>query len=178
MGDNIDEALASMTPRELAALEGEIDKRATDLSAAYHFGLGMKIARESLETFEKTGEISPALFLAKAATDAETENSEIDTFLDQCSANDLTEIEENLDAKLSTKSAEDEFAAEYFEIGRKMASVMAKKGAAAPGFLRALSGALGGKGKGPMGFGQFAAAHPLVTTGAGLYAGKKLMERE
>lgn len=67
MGENIDEVLGAMTADELKALEAEIDKTAEESSVTYWLSLGAKLARESVKHFEKSGELTPALHLAREA---------------------------------------------------------------------------------------------------------------
>jgi hypothetical protein len=121
--DKIDQALDSMNPAELAALEVEVDKQAADAKVAFHFATGVKLAQEAVELYKETGELSPVFSLLTPAKVA-AEAGSLDAELDKCSAEQLAAIEAELDkgAELAAeKKASDEYAAKYFEMGVKMA---------------------------------------------------------
>jgi hypothetical protein len=192
--NELDATLDSMGPEELRALEAEIDKKASDTTAAYYLGLGAKAAREQYAEFQKTGKLSPALFLVKSASGKIQKDAEFSAALDKCSAEELAEIEAELDGHLLSKISE-EIAASYFEQGKKLARTihasMAKEAARGipkvPGFLGALE--MGMKGlKGPkavsgsMGHrvGTFMREKPLASAGIAMGAGvvgSKLLDR-
>jgi len=160
MGDKVDEIIDSMTPAELAALEGEIDKRASENIAAHYFERGRELAREAVAQYEKTGELPPILHILKAATEA----AEVDQMLDRCSAEDLATIEADLDSEIESKQAE-KSAAFYYNEGVKLAQAYVKKEAAPAGGLLAQ-------------FGRFAAKSPgqaMVGAALGGIAAKKLI---
>lgn len=134
----IDETLDSMTPAELAALEGELDKRAQDDFSARHYAYGQKLAHEALAEFEATGELPPILQLIKGADEAPAaEASDLDKALDACSPEELATIEKELDAASAEKSAADKEADHYYSAGVKLAKDFAKeaRGAAGAGLL-------------------------------------------
>lgn len=139
MGDKIDEVIDSMTPAELAALEGEIDKRSSEAAVNHYFERGRELAREAFAQYEKTGELPPTLHIAKSVIEA----AEINQFLDKCSAEDLVKIEADLDETLESKKAE-EVAAFYYSEGVKLAQAFVKKEAArgAMGIMDTLKGAV------------------------------------
>lgn len=144
MGNQIDEMLDSMTPDELVALEGEVDKRAVDNVALSYFERGRELAREAVEHYEKTGEVLPILHLFKEAIEPAPEPTELDQILDKCSPEDLKAIEADLDTEVEAKHAEDTTAF-YYNEGVKLAQACHKKEAArgggAMGFLDVLKGA-------------------------------------
>jgi hypothetical protein len=151
---NVDEILDSMGPRELAAMEAELDKRSSEQTVAYYFNLGQKAAREALDAAEKTGDLTPELFLVKQAKGfknlppkvqakiqankknppgpaggpghgSEKHSEEIDAVLDKCSEEQLVQIEATLDAEIGKKATEAKVA-RYFEIGKSLAKEAAK----------------------------------------------------
>lgn len=67
MGSKIDEILGSMTATELAALEGELDKRAGELAVEHYYGLGAKLAQEEIQAWKQSGELGSLLHLVKVA---------------------------------------------------------------------------------------------------------------
>ena len=146
---NVDELLDSMGPRELAAMEVELDKHASEQAAAYYFNLGKKSAREALANCEKTGDLTPELFLIKQSKGfknlppkvqakiqankknppgaaggpghgSEKMSDEIDTDLDKCSEEQLTQLEAALDTEIETKAVKEKIA-RYFKIGQNLA---------------------------------------------------------
>lgn len=122
--DKIDQALDSMNPAELAALETEVDKQAADAKVAFHFATGVKLAQEAVELYKATGELSPVFSLLTPAKEA-AEAGSLDAELDKCSTEQLAAIEAELDkaAELEAeKTASDEYAAKYFDMGVKMAN--------------------------------------------------------
>jgi hypothetical protein len=121
--NELDETLDSMSPEELRALESEIDKKASETTVAYYLGLGARAAREQYAEFKKTGTMSPALFLVKAAADKTRKDAEFSDALDKCSAEELAEIEADLDARILSKISE-EIAGSYYEQGEKLAHVL------------------------------------------------------
>lgn len=184
MSTEIDEALDSMTPQELVTFEAELDKKAAEVKEAHLFAYGRKMARESVELYQKTGELTPAL---KVAHDAATPDpvAQLDAALDKMSAEELADFERAIDAGELTKSAEqklaEEYAAEYFEIGREMARehVAAMKKDAAPRIPKVKpvvapppAPGLGSKLK------DIATQHPGATAGAALGLGYLLGDRK
>jgi hypothetical protein len=118
--NEIDQALDSLSPAELAALEQGLDKQAADTKAAFHFQSGVKMASEAFAAYKETGELSPLLALVtepKVAVDADG----VDAALDKCSAEQLAAIEAELDGKASETKIAEEYAAKYFDMGVKMA---------------------------------------------------------
>lgn len=71
MGKKIDEVLGSMTATELAALEGELDKRAGELTVEHYYGLGVKLAQDEVAAWKQSGELTPLLRLVKSAAEDE-----------------------------------------------------------------------------------------------------------
>jgi hypothetical protein len=69
MGDKISEVLDSMTAGELAALEGELDKRAGELAVGHYYNLGVEAARREFASFKGSGELTPLLHLVKSAVE-------------------------------------------------------------------------------------------------------------
>jgi hypothetical protein len=167
--NELDATLDSMSPEELRALESEIDKKASETTVAYYLGLGAKAAREQYAEFKKTGTMSPALFLVKAAADKIQKDAEFSAALDKCSAEELAEIEADLDAGILRKISE-EIADSYYEQGRKLARTVhvsiQKEGARAGGF-QALGQALK----------TFAKQKPMVA-GAALGVGGTLVAQK
>lgn len=160
MGDKVDEIIDSMTPAELAAVEGEIDKRASENIASHYFERGRELAREAVAHYEKTGELPPVLHIIKAATEA----AEVDQMLSDCSPEDLATIEADLDSEIESNEAE-KSAAFYFNEGVKLAQTYTEKRAAGAGGLLAQ-------------FGRFAAKNPgqaMVGAALGGVAAKKLI---
>jgi hypothetical protein len=182
--NELDATLDSMSPTELRALEVEIDKKASDTTVAFYLGLGAKAAREQYAEFQKTGKTSPALFLVKSASDRIQKDAKLAVALDKCSAEELAELESELDARIMSKVSA-EVAGSYYEQGRKLAQTvhasMQKEGAripVAPGFLGAVDmGLKGVKGTkaiaGSMGhrIGTFMRQKPLATAGIAMGAG-------
>jgi hypothetical protein len=191
MDNQIDEMIDSMTPAELAALEGEIDKRAEDLSVLHYFERGRLLAREAVAEYEKTGQLPPVLQLITKSADEGPAKGEVDAFLDQCSEADLAKIESDLDSQIEEKSAA-EIAAFYYKQGQEYArdihAAISKEGAGPkPGFLSMLeAGAKGlkmrGAGAKSLGYrtGSWMREHPIGTAALGVGAGvvgHKLLSR-
>lgn len=116
--NEIDQVLESLTPDELTALEVEIDVKAGETKSAYHFTVGMKMAREAFAHFQKTGELTPALALVKHSGG---QPADVDVILDKCSAEELAQFEKELDAKIALEKSDVDKAGALFEQGRKMA---------------------------------------------------------
>jgi hypothetical protein len=170
--NELDATLDSMSPEELRALESEIDKKASETTVAYYLGLGAKAAREQYAEFKKTGTLSPALFLAKAAADKIQKNAEFSAALDKCSAEELAEIEAELDTRILSKISE-EIAGSYYEQGKKLARSThesMRKEARGP----AAAGAFGALGKA---IGAFAKQKPMIA-GAALGVGGTLVAQK
>lgn len=122
MSKEIDEVIDQMTPQELVAFEGELDKKASEDEVVRLYSMGVKMAAEAIEHFQKTGEIVPILKLAQAVGEGRTSEdpSGIDAELDKLSADELTQLEGELDSKIQEKVSE-QYGERYLEIGRKMA---------------------------------------------------------
>jgi len=149
--NELDATLDSMSPEELRALEGEIDKKAADTTVAYYRALGAKAAREQFAEFKKTGKLTPALFLVKAAADNAQKVAEFSAALDRCSAEELAEIEAELDKRILDKVSA-EIAAHYYQAGAKLAQTMwpamkkeAARGPAAASFGKMFQAGVAGK---------------------------------
>lgn len=122
MDGDIEKKLDAMTPGELSALEAELDKRAAESVEAHYRELGAQMARESYAQLKEAGVYSPALFLLKAASEASEAPAapaadEIDALLDKCSADELAQMEAELDQEKTAA----EFASVYTDVGRKLA---------------------------------------------------------
>lgn len=76
MGNKISEVLDSMTAAELAALEGELDKRAGELAVQHYYNLGVEAARREFAIFKESGELTPILHLIKSAVESEKDEEE------------------------------------------------------------------------------------------------------
>jgi hypothetical protein len=72
--NDIDKALDAMTEAELVAVEQELDKKAAEVAAEYHFAVGVKMARESVSHFQKTGKLTDAMALVFSKTAAEDDD--------------------------------------------------------------------------------------------------------
>lgn len=183
--NELDATLDSMGPDELRALETEIDKRAADTTAAYYLGLGAKLARESFQELQKSGTLTPALFLAKSAAEEVQKQAEVDEILDKCSAEELSAIEADLDAQIMEKASED-VATSYYEQGVKLARALwpsIQKEAAGGLIGSAVSGigsmfARGGAVRSGLAAGmRFARKNPMAT-GAALGVGGTLVAKK
>ena len=110
-------------------------------------------------------------------------DAEIARVIDKCSAEELAAVEKAIDAEAATEKTAVEYAETYFGFGRKMAADVfgqLKKEGAARGpasFIASLSKTLGAKTPAKTWM-EFPGKHPLITAGAGLYAGTKLLERQ
>ena len=169
--NEIDQTLDAMTPEELTALETEVDSKLGEKQAKVLFAMGAKMAREQVEHFQKTGEILPALALAHAVSQPKTASD--DEILDKCSAEELAAIEAELDSRIEKKASE-EYAAEYFDMGRKLARKMAqdmKKSAAAIKATKiAPTPSMGAR------VGGFIDKHPLASGAIAGVIGSKLLD--
>ncbi len=155
MNKEIEEAIEAMTPAELRELEGELDKRASDSEHARLFAIGQKLAKDAFAEYEKTGEISPVLELVQAAasgTLGKDSSVEVMAELDKMSEDELVALERELDKEAEEKLSA-EYAAGYFEIGRKLArdyvSELGKEGAGrvAPGLMNTIGNAFAASAK-------------------------------
>ena len=108
MGDKISEVLDSMTAGELAALEGELDKRASELAVGHYYSLGVEAARREFAAFKGSGELTPLLHLVKAA--AEPPDGKIRAKFKEMAQGKATpqELKEVATAQAGKEAAEDE----------------------------------------------------------------------
>lgn len=189
----IDEVLNSLSPDQLAAFEAEVDKiaseQAVDQAGQHYFDTGVKLAQDVVTHFMETGEVAPVLHLAvtpgaEKAADAGT----IDAILDKCSAEELAELDRELDEKLAADAVAEEYANSYLQMGIKLArevhSQITKTGAVkVPAFGEGfLSGAAGKKGTGfghalGTAFNKSPGLALAGTAGAGMLADRLLDKR-
>lgn len=182
MGNEIDEALDRMTPQELTEFEGALDKKSSDAKVASLYAAGVQMAREAVSHYEKTSELDPVLVILKGAAEGKL-NDPIDAELDKMSADELVQLEKELDQTLSVDKTAEEYAANYIEVGRKMARDWyeghKKTAAGAPRIkipkTPAIAPPAPGLGSKLM---NIAKEHPLATAGAGMGMGYLLGDRK
>jgi hypothetical protein len=120
MNREVEEAIDAMSPAELSALEGELNKRAADAEITRLFDIGRKMAKDAVSEYEKAGHAPPVFALLEKAAGVKAAQDQVSAELDKMSSEELTALEADLDKAAHEKLSE-QYAAEYFKLGQEFA---------------------------------------------------------